>query len=392
MSSRAAIVGIHEYPHRVDRASSAMQIKARSAAAALEDAGLTLSDVDALYDAGEASRLGLLHTAEYLGVTPHVVGSTDLGGASFEGFVTDAAEAIGAGRCEVALITYGSTLRSTRTPPGGGQVAPPTPASNMERPWGLTVPGSYALAASRYLHQSGVTPEEMAGIAVTTRTHAMRNPLAVAGLEELGIRDIRELTVDDVVSSRLVADPLRVLDCCLVTDGGGAVVVASEEVARSCAGPPAWVLGGAASAGFVAPSSDLTTTAASVTGPDALRMAGVTIEEVDVAMLYDSFTITVLLLLEDLGFCGRGEAGVLASSGNLRWDVAGAPALNTDGGGLSSTHSGMRGIYLLIESVRQLRGDSTSQVEHAEIALAHGNGGQLAGRHAGATVVLGANA
>lgn len=259
----------------------------------------------------------------------------------------------------------------------------------MEGPYGLTLVGSYALVARRHLHQYGTTPEQLAEIAVTTRAHAMRNPEAVRALHDLGQKNVREIGVDDVVSSRLIADPLHLLDCCLISDGGGAIVIVGPEVARDLRSAPVWILGSGEAAKYAENQGDLTVSAGARSGPPAFEEAGVRPEEIDVAMIYDSFTITVLTILEDLGFCAKGEGGDYVAGGRLRFDRPGGPALNTDGGGLSSNHPGMRGIFLLIEATRQLRGTSTAQVPGATLAVAHGNGGQLGTRHAAGTIVLG---
>ena len=237
--------------------------------------------------------------------------------------------------------------------------------------------------------QYGTTPEQLAEIAVVTRRHATRNPEAVAGLAAIGIRNNGEITVDDVLGSRLIADPLHLLECCIVSDGGGAVVIVSPAVAAGIRPPPAWILGTGEAVGYPGYGADITSSAAVRSGSEAFGRAGVRPEEIDIAMIYDSFTITVLTILEDLGFAKKGEGGPLAASGRLAFDQPGGPALNTDGGGLSSNHPGMRGIFLLIEATRQLRGESTAQVPGARLAVAHGNGGLLGTRHAAATIVLG---
>jgi acetyl-CoA C-acetyltransferase len=387
----AAIAGIYEFPKRTAGALSALQIKAECAARALEDAGLGWGDVDAVYDASEAGRMQGLTIAEYLGITPRVVDTTAVGGSSYEFHAAHAAAAIAEGKANVALLTYGSTARSQSRAIGtGGRAAPdPQPSGNMERPYGLTLVGNYALVARRHMAEHGTTPEQLAEIAVTTRRHAMRNPQAVAGLADIGIRNVREITVDDVLGSRLIADPLRLLECCIVSDGGGAVVIVSSAVAAGIPKRPAWILGTGEAIGHPAYGADLTTTAAVRSGKDAFGQAGVRPEEIDIAMIYDSFTITVLAILEDLGFAKKGEGGPYAAGGRLAFDQPGGPALNTDGGGLSSNHPGMRGIFLLIEATRQLRGESTAQVPGARLAVAHGNGGQLGTRHAAGTIVLG---
>ena len=389
-SRDAAIVGIYELPERKVAGLSPLQIKAECAAKALADAGLTWSDVDAIYDAGEAG--GGMSVAEYFGLQPRVMDTTGVGGSSYEFHAAHARRDIAAGRANVALLTYGSiqasaaTRRDTGAGGGGGGV--PDPDSNMGRPWGQTLISMYAMAAQRHMHEFGTTSEQLAEIATATRAHAMRNPEAVKAMEDLLFRDIRETTVEDVVTSRMIATPLRLLDCCMVSDGGGAVIIASPEVARGCAKPPVWIIGAGEAIGYRENGGDITTSAGAQSAPIAFGEAGVRPDEIDIAMVYDSFTITVLMLLEDLGFCAKGEGGAWVEGGRLRWDHAGGPALNTDGGGLSSNHPGMRGIFLLLEAARQLRGESTSQVEGAALAVAHGNGGQLANQHSGGTIVL----
>ncbi len=265
----------------------------------------------------------------------------------------------------------------------------PTPSGNIEDPWGLTLIANYALVARRHMHQYGTRPEDLAEIAVVTRRHAMRNPQAVKAMQDLGFRDVGNLSVRDVLHSPMISDPLHLLDCCMISDGGGAVVIASDEVARETRHRPVWILGSGEAVGYPDNKRDITVTAAARSGPEAFGQAGVRPEEIDVAMIYDSFTITVLASLEDLGFCAKGEGGAYVANGRLAFDIPGGPALNTDGGGLSSNHPGMRGIFLLIEAARQLRGESSAQVAEARLAVVHGNGGQLGTRHAGATVILG---
>ncbi len=348
----AAIVGIHEYPLRaVDGEVSALQIKASCAGMALQDAGLNWSDVDAVYDAGEAGGMAGLSIAEYLGLRPKVIDTTGVGGRS-----------------------------------GGGM----HPAENMDGFAGMTLIANYAMVAHRHMHQYGTTCEQLAEISTATRLHAMRNPDAVRAMEDLEFLDIRETTVEDVVNSRMIADPLHLLECCMISDGGGAVVIASPEVARDCRKSPVWIIGTGEATKYPESGGDITVSAAAQSGPEAFGEAGITPGEVDVAMIYDSFSITVLALLEDLGFCAKGEGGSWVAGGRLRFDrPSDGPALNTDGGGLSSNHPGMRGIFLLIEATRQLRDDSLSQVADAELAVAHGNGGMLGSRHTAGTVILG---
>lgn len=387
----AAIVGIHEYPSRdVEGRVSPLQIKAESAAAALSDAGLGWADVDAIYDAGEGGGMGGLTIAEYFGLKPNVIDTTSVGGSSYEYHAAHAKRDIAAGRARVALLTYGSTAHSSVQRIGaGGRGGGIHPADNMEAFTGMTLIANYAMVARRHMHQYGTTSEQLAEISVATRMHAMRNPQAVKAMEDLEFLDIRETTIADVVGSRMVADPLHLLECCMISDGGGAVVIAAPEVARDCAKPPVWILGAGEATKYPENGGDITVSAAAQSAPAAFGEAGISPAELDIAMIYDSFSITVLTILEDLGFCGKGEGGAWVEGGRLKFDQPGGPALNTDGGGLSSNHPGMRGIFLLIEAARQLRGESTAQVAGAALAVAHGNGGMLGSRHCAGTIILG---
>lgn len=390
---RVAVVGVHEYPSRHTHGTvTALHIKAHSAARALTDAGLAWGDVDALYDDGDGIMWPGFNMPQYLDLDLKVVDTTTVGGSSFEFHVSHALRDLGAGRASVALLSYGAVARSSNSAIGTGskysEMGPPDPISNMEDCWGPTLVSDYAQFARRYMHDHGVRSEHLAEIAVTARYHALRNPDAVQAIKELGLRPGGELTVDDVLSSRLVADPLRKLDCCMISDGGGAVVLATEDVARNCRTEPVWVLGAGEAVRFRRNEDDLTVTGAATSGPTAFGQAGVEPADVDVAMIYDSYTITVLSALEDLGFCAKGEGGAFVAEGNFRFDTPGL-AVNTDGGGLSSNHPGQRGIFLLIEATRQLRGESTAQVPGASLAVAHGVGGTLNRKHAAGTVVLG---
>ena len=392
-SRDAAIVGIHEFPSRdVEGTLSPLQIKAQSAAKALQDAGLSWSDVDAIYDAGEGGPMSGLTIAEYFGLKPRVIDTSNVGGSSYEYHAAHARRDIAAGKARVALLTYGSTAHSNmaRIGVGGRGGMGVMPADNMESFVGMTLVANYAMAARRHMYEYGTTSEQLAEISVATRLHAMRNPEAVQAMKDLEFLDIRETTIEDVVNSRMIADPLHLLECCMISDGGGAVVIAAPDVARDCAKPPVWILGTGEATKYPENGGDITTSAAAQSGPEAFAEAGITPAEIDIAMIYDSFSITVLTLLEDLGFCPKGEGGRWVEGGRLRFDRPGdGPALNTDGGGLSSNHPGMRGIFLLIEAARQLRGESTSQVEGAKLAVAHGNGGMLGSRHCAGTVILG---
>lgn len=392
-SRSAAIVGVHEYPSRdVEGALSPLQIKAESAARALEDAGLDWSDVDAIYDAGEAGPMSGFSISEYFGLKPHVIDTTNVGGSSYEYHAAHARRDIAAGKARVALLTYGSTAHSnmSRIGVGGRDGMGVLPGDNLESFVGQTLVANYAMVARRHMYEYGTSSEQLAEISVVTRLHAMRNPQAVQAMKDLEFLDIRATTIADVVNSRMIADPLHLLECCMISDGGGAVVIAAPDVARDCAKPPVWILGTGEATKYPENGGDITTSAAAQSAPQAFGEAGLTPADMDIAMIYDSFSITVLALLEDLGFCPKGEGGRWVEGGRLRFDrPSDGPALNTDGGGLSSNHPGMRGIFLLIEAARQLRGESSSQVDNARYAVAHGNGGMLGARHCAGTVILG---
>lgn len=341
-------------------------LEAQMAKEALADAGLTLSDID-----GVCHHQSSMAFAEYLGIEAHFTDSTMTGGSVFEVYLEHASSAIAAGVAECILVVFAQTPRADRAagvPAPRRPVLPgPDPMAEWEAPFGLQMPmGAYALAASRHMHSFGTTSEQLAQIAVSTREWAQLNPRAKA-------RD--PLTVDDVLASEMLASPLHKLDCCLVTDGGGAFIVTSAERARSLRKSPIYVLGAATANShlLISQMPDLTTTAGTVCGPKAFDMAGITATDVDVFMGYDSFTITLLLHLEDLGFCAKGEGGPFVEDGKL--GPGGTLPTNTNGGGLSCTHPGMYGMFLVVEAVRQLRGEANGrQVEGAEIAVAHGSG------------------
>ncbi|MCI2418830.1 acetyl-CoA acetyltransferase [Saccharopolyspora sp. K220] len=375
---RAAIVGVAESELGKTPHLTVLSQQAQATKTALAEAGLRRDDVDALFVAGGWSWAPALALAEYLGMRPRYLDSTNIGGSSFEAHLGHAAAAIEAGVIDVAVIAYGSTQRSDRS---RNQPRPATLAEQFERPYGLPTPvGAYALAANRYLHEYGATSEQLAEVAVSTREWARLNPKAY-------YQD--PLTIDDVLASPMICEPLHKLDCCLVTDGGGALVVAAEDRWPDLATRPVVVLGHgeATTHNTIANMPDLTVTGAAQSGPAALRMAGVEHADIDVLEIYDSFTITVLLTLESLGFCKPGEAGTFVVGG--RTAPGGDLPMNTNGGGLSYTHPGMYGIFLLIEATRQLRHEfagTPRQVDGAELALAHGTGGVLSST---STIVLG---
>lgn len=376
---RSAIVGVAE-SELGDTGKSVYGLISQATLGALDDAGLSLGDVDGIATTG-SSRFPGTQVAEYLGIQPRWVDTTFLGGSSYEAYVGHAAAAIAAGDCEVVLLVFGSNQRSARKRKLGGLVESETPEAQYEAPYGLLNPiSAYALVADRYLHEFGVTSEQLAEVAVAAREWALLNPKAYR-------YDAGPLSVEDVLASPVLSSPLHALDCCLVTDGGGAVIVASEERARTLAKPPVWILGHGESSTHqgIASMPDLLSTGAVGSAAAAFRDTGLGPAEIDVVQVYDSFTITVLLTLEALGFCGRGEAGAFVTDGRLR--PGGAFPLNTSGGGLSYCHPGLFGIFLLIEAVRQLRGEAGArQLERHETALCHGTGG-IFSTHA--TVVLG---
>ena len=384
----AAIVGINEHITRYSPDKSELQIQGESVIKALEDAGLTKNDVEGLFTASSSIRNSGLNLADYLDMYPKYVDNTTVGGGSFEFHLSHALTAIAAGRINCAVITYSSLARSGGVSVGTGGVArfgpprlDPSPDS-FEELYGLTTVGLYAMIAQRHMHLYGTTSEQLAEVAVAIRKHASMNPEALFRTP---------ITVDDVVNARVISSPLHLLDCCVITDGGGAVVVASPELARNCKQSPVWVLGvGEALAHQGAGKRNLMEIAAKQSTTPAFDMAGVTHKDIDMAMIYDSFTITVIETLEDLGFCKKGEGGDFVSGGRL--EIGGELPINTDGGGLSSNHPGMRGIFLLLEATRQLRHQfegTPRQVPNCNIALCHGTGGSLGSRHSGGTVILG---
>ena len=391
----AAIVGIHEYPLRVvGPGTSALQIKAASTIKALEDAGLSGKDIDAVYDTGTHQGIGGLGISEYLGLKPRIIDNTAVGGTSYEFQANHAAKMIAAGKCEVALLTYGSTAHSDRRnigTAGATGLGQATPASNMEDSWGQTLIANYGMVKNRHKHQYGTTDEQFAEISVVTRRHAMRNPEAVKAMTDLEFVGVNEITVQDVVESRVIAHPLHLLECCMISDGGGAVIIASPEVAANCRKKPAWIVGTGEATKYRENGGDITVSAGAQSGPIAFADAGVSPSEIDVLMAYDSFSITVMCMIEDLGFCKKGEGGDYVSQRHLGFDDPRKPAMNTDGGGLSSNHPGERGIFLLLEAARQLRGESTAQVQDPKLAVAVGNGGMLGSRHATGVTILAAD-
>jgi acetyl-CoA acetyltransferase len=371
----AAIVGVAESDlGEVTAGMSVVDLMAQGVQRALADCGLTMADVDGVFAAAGQSRMPSTALCEYLQLKPRYQDCTMMGGSSFMTHVAHAQAAIEAGLCEVAVIAYGSTQRSA-----GRKNTAPREYNPYETPYRPVAPaGAYALAASRHMHQYGTTREQLAQIAVAARQWALLNPAAW---------EKTPLTIEQVLGSRMVSSPLTVRDCCLVTDGGGALVMTSAARAKTLPKPPAYVLGTGETISHQNISSmpDLTVTGAASSGAQAYAMAGLKPQDIDVVEVYDAFTITTLLFLEDLGFCPKGEGGRFVADGAIA--PGGRLPVNTNGGGLSYCHPGMYGLFVLMESVRQLRGEcGARQVQDCETAIAHGNGGVLSSQ---STVVLG---
>jgi len=353
---------------------SPMDLMAQGIHRALHDAGLTLADVDGLFCATTQARTSAMSLVEYLGLPNAYTDSTIVGGSSFEVHVAHAHAALEAGLCSVAVVAYGSTQRTI-----GRRAASAREFNPYETPYKPFLPATaYAMAANRHMHEYGTTREQMAAVAVAAREWALLNPVAW---------EKKPLTIADVLNARPISDPFTVRDICLVTDGGGAIVLVKADRARALKHTPVYVLGSGQSITHASISSMpvLTHTGAIESGAQAYRAAGVKASDINVVALYDAFTINTILFLEDLGFCPKGEGGRFVEGGRIA--PKGALAVNTNGGGLSYCHPGMYGLFLLIEAVRQLRGQcGQRQVAGAELALVHGNGGVLSAQ---ATTILG---
>jgi acetyl-CoA acetyltransferase len=373
----AAIVGAAESDlGAVEQLMSPIDLMAQGIHRALADCGLTLKDVDGVFCATTQARTSAMSLVEYLRLPHAYTDSTIVGGSSFEIHVAHAQAALEAGLCSVAVVAYGSTQRTV-----GRRASSAREYNPYETPFRPFLPASaYAMAASRHMHQFGTTREQMAEVAVAAREWALMNPVAW---------ETKPLTVQDVLNARPISEPFTVRDCCLVTDGGGAIVMTTAERARTLPKKPVYVLGWGQAITHASISSmpDLTVTGATDSGRAAYEMAGVKPADIDVLALYDAFTINTILFLEDLGFCPKGEGGPFVADGHI--GPKGDLAVNTNGGGLSYCHPGMYGLFLLIEAVRQLRGEcGERQVPEAQLALVHGNGGVLSAQ---ATVILGGN-
>ncbi|WP_413098298.1 thiolase C-terminal domain-containing protein [Streptomyces sp. Inha503] len=381
-SGRVSIVGAYESPRRKAPGIHPFQIHAEVIAGALSDAGLSVADVDgfattATFPPEAGWQLSIAEVAEYVGLQPRWFDSTDLGGAAFVAHAGHAVAAIEAGLCEVAVVSYGACGRSGPLPyPDYNTNA--TGPGQWEVPFGPSTVSTYALAAQRHMHEYGTTSEQLAAIAVQCRENASKNEHA---------RYRGPLTVEDVVSSSMISSPLHKFDCCVVTDSGGAFVLAATERARDLPKRPVRVLGFGEAVGQVQMNQmpDFTSTATKRSGADAYAAAGMGPQDIQAAQLYDSFTITVAMALEDLGFVPKGEVGGYVQDGNIA--PTGRLPINTDGGGLSSNHPGRRGALATIEGVRLLRGESPgAQIDSLENCLVSATGGSLS---ATATMILG---
>jgi acetyl-CoA C-acetyltransferase len=384
IDGKACIVGAYEHPTRSAPDRSVAQLHADVAKGAILDAGLSWDDIDGYFCSADAPGMGPTSMVEYLNLKPRHVDSTDIGGASYIALASHAAQAIAAGKCNVALITLAGRPRSEGVSTGTTPRVrnPSQPDYQWEYPSGIANVNGYAMCAKRHMHEFGTTSEQLAWIKVAASHHAQHNPHAV----------LRELvTTKEVLDSPMVADPLRRLDCCLITDGGGALIVARPEIARSLKRPLVRIKGAGETVKHQAGGRiDLTYSGGRDSGATAFAEARVKPGDIQYASVYDSFTITVLIQLEDLGFCAPGQGGRFVADGNLISGVGKLP-VNTDGGGLCNNHPANRGgMTKMIEAVRQLRGEAhpAVQVANCRLALAHGTGGMLATRHGSATMIL----
>jgi acetyl-CoA acetyltransferase len=364
----AATFGIGEMP-----GYSTIEMAAKAAHLALDDAAIPLTDVDGLFIALADDLFAGLSLAQYLGVHPRFTDNNRAGGASFMSHVVTATLMLDAGYLDCAVIAYGSNQRSS-----GGKLSTPARPDRWDAPYNPLYPLSfYALAAARHMHQYGTTREQLAEVAVSARAWANTNPEAFAK---------GPLSIEDVLSSRMISTPISARDCCLVTDGAAALVLTRTDRARHGPKPPVPVLGAAVATWYnsIAQATDVTVTAAAESGPRALAMAGLRPADIDMVQLYDAFTINTILFLEDLGFCPKGEGGRFVSGGSIA--PGGILPVNTNGGGLSCCHPGMYGMFPMVEAVRQIRGEAANQIAGARTAIAHGNGGTLSAQ---GTVIFG---
>jgi acetyl-CoA C-acetyltransferase len=391
IKGKAYIAGVYEHPLRDAPDTSTPQLHMECALGALADAGLEKDDIDGYFCAGDAPGFGGMSMIDYMGLkNVRHLDSTETGGSSYIVHVGHAAQAIAEGKCKAALITLAGRPRHGGNRPGARMAAPAAqglsdgpPEAGFENIYGGSTHNTYGMCAMRHMYEYGTTSEQLAWIKVAASHHAQWN-------EHAFLKDV--VTVEEVVNSRMISDPLHLLDCCVVTDGGGAVIVTSPEIARSLKRPKVRVMGAgeAPKSPLGGQGLDLTYSGAVWSGPRAFKEAGVTPADIKYASIYDSFTITVLMQIEDLGFCEKGQGGRFVADGNLISGVGKLP-FNTDGGGLCNNHPTNRGgITKVIEAVRQLRGEAHPkvQVANCDLAIAHGTGGSLGTRHGSATVVL----
>ncbi len=385
INGKAYIMGAYEHPTRKAPDKSLTQLHAEVAKGAIEDAGLTKNDIDGYFCAGDAP--GMFYAmgmADYMGLKLRHIDGTDTGGSSYMIHAAHAAMAIAMGKCNVALVTLAGRPRSEGQGVGTTARAPSAPIAEagFEYPYNPALASMYAMCATRHMHEFGTTSEQLAWIKVAASHHAQHNPNAM-------LRDV--VTVEDVVNSPMITTPLHRLDCCVISDGGGALIITRPEIAKSLNRPKVKILGGGEAIKHQNGGEfDLTFSGAAISGPAAFAEAGVTPKDIQYASIYDSFTITVLIQLEDLGFCEKGKGGAFVSDGNLISGVGKLP-FNTDGGGLCNNHPANRGgMTKVIEAVRQLRGEAHPkvQVPDCHLALAHGTGGILGTRHGSGTLIM----
>ncbi len=380
LRGKVAVAGVGQAGIGQAHGFSEMEILVQAAHRAVTDAGLSLQDIDGITTASVASTMWAMPVIEHLGIRPTFIDSTMIGGSSFVAHLLPAIHALESGQCNAVLICYGSTQRtSTLNRATIGNMRKQMDPQPYESPYNPLNPlSSYALVAARHMHQYGTTRKNLAEVAVAARQWAQLNPEAV-------MRD--PLSIEDVLNSKMISDPLTVRDCCLVTDGAGAVVLVRADRAKDLKQKPVYVLGNATACWNrqISSMQDLTVSAAQQSGAAAFKMAGVKANDIDVVELYDAFTINTILFLEDLGFCKKGEGGAFVSGGRIA--PGGELPVNTNGGGLSCAHPGMYGIFILIEAIRQLRGTcGERQIQDAKLALVHGNGGTLSSQ---STAILG---
>lgn len=380
LRGKTAVVGVGQAGLGQAPGYTEQEILTQAALAAVADAGLSIRDIDGITTCSSLATMWAVPVIEYLGLQPTFVESTMIGGSSYVAHLLPAMHALMSGQCNHVLVCYGSTQRTAAFNRAeltkARKFLDPQP---YETPYDAPMPvAAYALAAARHMHQYGTTRKQLAEVAVAARQWARLNP-------EATMRD--PLSLQDVYDARPICDPLTVRDCCMVSDGAGAFVMTRAEKARDLRREPVYVLGNATAIWNRQISSmhDLTVTAAAESGRRSYEMAGVSVRDINLAMVYDAFTINTILFLEDLGFCRKGEGGAFVDNGGIA--PGGRLAVNTNGGGLSCVHPGMYGVFLMIEAVRQLRGEcGERQVASANLALVHGNGGTLSSQ---STAILG---